>query len=188
MPVPYHTNCLICGASFDGLRRVWNRKHCAVCARKLKVQSKNHIYKVRQKNGTCLSCGAPRVPGRSRCPTHLESFRDWLRQGRRKLRAKILTAYGCRCACCGETRKEFLAIDHIHGRSAEERKARYSFTAAALYQKLQREGFPTDNYRLLCHNCNCARGFYGYCPHELEREARSRPKLNFIANAFDHAA
>jgi hypothetical protein len=21
-------------------------------------------------------------------------------------------------------------------------------------------------YRVLCHNCNLARGFYGYCPHE----------------------
>lgn len=27
---------------------------------------------------------------------------------------------------------------------------------------------PRRSIRVLCHNCNCAHGFYGYCPHEKE--------------------
>ena len=25
-------------------------------------------------------------------------------------------------------------------------------------------------FQVLCHNCNMSKGFYGYCPHEKERE------------------
>jgi hypothetical protein len=34
------------------------------------------------------------------------------------------------------------------------------------YMWLKRQGFPRDDFRLLCHNCNHARGSYGHCPHE----------------------
>lgn len=32
------------------------------------------------------------------------------------------------------------------------------------YRKLKQLGFPSG-YRVLCHNCNQAIGFYGRCPH-----------------------
>jgi hypothetical protein len=28
-------------------------------------------------------------------------------------------------------------------------------------------------YRVLCHNCNMALGFYGYCPHHPERSEQA---------------
>jgi radical SAM protein with 4Fe4S-binding SPASM domain len=31
---------------------------------------------------------------------------------------------------------------------------------------LKNNNYPKDLFRLLCHNCNMARGCYGYCPHE----------------------
>ena len=85
---------------------------------------------------------------------------------RRKLRAEILAAYGNECACCGETRKEFLTIDHIEGGGNKHRDTikRYG---TAFYQWLRKFGYP-PGYRILCYNCNCARGRVGYCPHELE--------------------
>lgn len=81
------------------------------------------------------------------------------------LREEVLAAYGHRCACCGEGTAEFLAVDHINGRGAKHLKE-LNLTGRGFYRWLKRRGFPRDDFRLLCHNCNCARGFYGYCPHE----------------------
>ena len=84
-----------------------------------------------------------------------------------RLRDQVLEAYGRTCVCCGEQRSEFLAVDHINGGGTQMRKNGYSSTAK-IHLFLIQNNFP-DDYRLLCHNCNCARGFYGYCPHERER-------------------
>jgi hypothetical protein len=81
------------------------------------------------------------------------------------VRAEVLAAYGHRCACCGETTAEFLVIDHVNGRGSRDRKE-LNLVGRALNLWLRRHGFPRDAYRLLCHNCNSARGHYGYCPHE----------------------
>lgn len=81
-----------------------------------------------------------------------------------KLRQDVLEAYGRECSCCGERREEFLTLDHIGGRDDEHR----GLKTQQVYQRVRAEGFPKDKYRLLCWNCNCARGMYGYCPHEIE--------------------
>ncbi len=77
-------------------------------------------------------------------------------------RAKVLSAYGGKCACCGETEAAFLAVDHIFGGGGKHRKSVHGH----IYPWLVRNGYPAG-FRLLCHNCNCARGYYGYCPHEV---------------------
>ena len=87
------------------------------------------------------------------------------------LKISALLMYGACCACCGEQTYEFLAFDHIEGgRSGSSRlpgqldrgpKAKEPFYRWLL--KERREGI-----RVLCHNCNCARGSFGYCPHERE--------------------
>ncbi len=81
------------------------------------------------------------------------------------LRAEVLEAYGNRCACCGESIAEFLSVDHVNGRAGKNRKE-LNLTGRAFYLWLKRAGFPQGEFRLLCHNCNIARGHYGYCPHE----------------------
>lgn len=77
-------------------------------------------------------------------------------------RAKILKNYGSQCVCCGETRIEFLSIDHVHGGGYQERKKR---GINGIYRDIIANNYP-DKYRILCHNCNLANGFYGYCPHK----------------------
>jgi hypothetical protein len=86
---------------------------------------------------------------------------------RRKLRLAALHAYGNKCECCGEIRQEFLAIDHKLNNGSEERR---KYGSSYMYQWLKDNAYPAD-FRILCHNCNCARGYYGYCPHELEHAA-----------------
>ncbi len=85
------------------------------------------------------------------------------RESARKLRLELIQAYGRRCACCGESAVEFLALDHINGGGNAHRKQMK--TSTQIYRDLKRQGFPKDGFRLLCHNCNMATGFYGYCPH-----------------------
>lgn len=84
----------------------------------------------------------------------------------RKLRREVLAGYGGACACCGESRWQFLAIDHVHGGGGKERKT--GLKGSKLLCMLRAKNYPPE-YRLLCHNCNMARGIYGACPHEAER-------------------
>jgi hypothetical protein len=86
---------------------------------------------------------------------------------RNKQRQKVLEAYGGRCECCGENRAEFLAIDHVDGGGGKHRRE-LGKDSQRMYTYLRRLNYPREGFRLLCHNCNCSRGFYGYCPHERE--------------------
>ena len=85
-----------------------------------------------------------------------------------QLRAEMITAYGGCCTCCGESQPEFLALDHVHGGGREERRARGG--TLGILRRLKREGWPTDAYTVLCHNCNMAKQFYGICPHRRKAE------------------
>lgn len=84
---------------------------------------------------------------------------------REQTRTDVLLAYGHRCHCCGESTREFLGVDHIKGGGNQHRK-RTGLTGRRFYAWLKRQGFPRDDFRLLCHNCNFAKGLYHHCPHE----------------------
>lgn len=79
------------------------------------------------------------------------------------LRAAILGAYGCKCACCGESHPYFLTLDHINNDGNVDRE---TLKDHQIYAKAKREGFPKDKYQLLCWNCNLAKAHYGKCPHQ----------------------
>lgn len=87
---------------------------------------------------------------------------------RRKIRYKIecIIAYGGKCVCCGETIMEFLTIDHIFNDGAEDKK-NYSGSGGHVWKYLRDLGYPKDRYQLMCFNCNCAKGHFGSCPHEM---------------------
>lgn len=103
---------------------------------------------------------------------HIDARNEKSRQKRVAIREKVLDAYGHACACCGEAHSEFLGIDHINGDGAQHRReSNLTRSGSAIYLWLLRRECPTDRFRLLCWNCNAARGFYGYCPHERERAA-----------------
>jgi hypothetical protein len=89
------------------------------------------------------------------------------RERRKRRRLIVLSHYGGSppsCACCGEAAFEFLAIDHINGGGNIQRKEFRWKSGTALFDWLLKN-FP-DGYQVLCHNCNMARGCYGYCPHQ----------------------
>lgn len=78
----------------------------------------------------------------------------------------VFQHYGLRCSCCGETKIEFLSIDHINGYGNQYVK----ITNGHLYTWLIKNNFPRD-YRTLCMNCNWGRRFTvnKECPHSKDR-------------------
>ena len=99
-----------------------------------------------------------------------ERYLKYARDRRRKSRIAVLRHYGegsLACACCGEATYEFLALDHIAGNGAEHRR-QHPMIGHQLAQWLKTHGFP-DGFRVLCHNCNMARGLHKVCPHEMAR-------------------
>jgi hypothetical protein len=95
--------------------------------------------------------------------THAAVLRIRQKAQRVAIRAHVLSIYGGQCECCKERQPEFLAIDHVAGNGAVERRRIGSW---GVYIKLHRAGRRLPGYRILCHNCNMAIGFYGYCPHQ----------------------
>lgn len=136
--------CKVCRAPltdanwFAGQRRVGNRA-CIPC--------------YRQKMLTWRTAN----PGR---------FRKNVQRWQAARRTQFLDLYGHKCACCGDTHSEFLAIDHVHNDGAAERLIRHQRT---IINAVVNAGVPDPRYQLLCHNCHGAKSWYGACPHERER-------------------
>jgi len=90
-----------------------------------------------------------------------------------RTRVQCLQAYGGAdpfCGCCGESTLEFLTLDHIDDRKNDGGvRVGGDRVGQVLYAWLIRMNFPRG-FRVLCYNCNCARGARGYCPHELRLE------------------
>ena len=105
-------------------------------------------YKARQKERAKISHAK-----------NIHKHRAQAKANHRREREECFEVYGKICACCGESRYEFLSIDHINGGGRQHRK-----TVTKTCRWLVKQGFP-KGYRVLCHNCNQALGFYGLCPH-----------------------
>lgn len=110
---------------------------------------------------------------RLRANRHYANNKDEILRNRREkdkaVKQEVVAAYGGKCECCGEAQIEFLTIDHINNDGALHR--RKVGKGRRIYADLIKLGFPKDNYRLLCFNCNITRGFYGYCPHKPEEKS-----------------
>lgn len=142
-------------------------------------------WKPREPDGLfsyCKACSA----ARARTARNRPGRKAAARERHRRERLAVLSHYGGRCACCGEAEPDFLAIDHPAGDGTAHRK---SIRNAPIYRWLVKEGLP-DGYRVLCHNCNCARGYYGYCPHERDEAVsgvRADESIGIVPTRQPHA-
>jgi hypothetical protein len=131
-------------------------------------------------SAVCRRCGVAQAPaGFKRCDScraaGTERMAKWrrarpdynatyLRTWNRRRRDMVIAHYGGKCACCGESRREFLAIDHVHGGGMKHRTEIGGGGGATMVEWIIKHNFP-DRFRVLCHNCNQAIGYYGACPH-----------------------
>lgn len=121
----------------------------------------------------CKSCQADYRISR-RAKRRAQGLESYEAISHRRLRVRVLLHYGGSspsCACCGEQRYEFLAVDHINGNGRQHRQEILAKHGQHLYRWLIHQNFP-PGFRVLCHNCNSAIGYFGYCPHALEREGK----------------
>jgi hypothetical protein len=99
----------------------------------------------------------------------------WAKRARRvtnQAKEIVIKKYGGKCWCCGESRHEFLCLDHTDGSTWRERGR---VSGSQLYRELAK--LPVqDDIQLSCYNCNNVRQIYGACPHWKDR--RGLGKLN----------
>ena len=96
-------------------------------------------------------------------PEYMAKRAENQRSNRRRKREEVIRRYGGICACCGESKYEFLSIDHIKGGGGKHRRE-IGTNVDAFMRWLKKNNWP-NGFRILCHNCNSSLGFYGYCPH-----------------------
>lgn len=149
-----------------------------------KSESRTLLRQSRLKDGLCMYCGkSPHEPNKKGCTACLnkcsritckcaknnpQKSKDY----RKKIRKDVIKKYGEICECCGESRWQFLVIDHKNKDGNVERRllaGRKEGSSSKWYLKLKREPIRED-LRVLCYNCNNAIHIFGTCPHELERK------------------
>lgn len=129
----------------------------------------------KKRAGICSVCSKPAIVGKLKCVRCTELRNRNARKYNRKLKEKFVELYGGKCNCCGESEISFLTLDHVNEDGAEERRklsGRDRITQSySFYRRIIHEG-RSDNYQLLCYNCNVGKHHNnGVCPHKLkERE------------------
>jgi hypothetical protein len=150
------------------------RTKCCRCHAYMEPTTSSYCFKCqRDRPRKCPKCGEV-YTGTSRGAYCGPCMRTYARERRRNnpdvrerarqlwiaLRLEAIKRYGGACECCGETRYEFLSIDHINGGGTRHRAE--IGTRITLW--LRKAGYP-PGFRVLCHSCNQSLGIYGYCPH-----------------------
>lgn len=132
--------------------------------------------------GKCRICGIELTPQNSKaymhgtwCSIHFNTNKKTQRLKSReqkksekcyqkRLKLDIIKAYGGKCECCGEDKYEFLTIHHLFDDGKLHRRE-----VGSVYSWIRQNDYPRDRFQLLCVNCNMAKQWYGYCPHERKR-------------------
>ncbi len=113
-------------------------------------------------SGTCHCCSSgPTIPGKTICV----NCRTRMAENRERLKEDVYNAYGGYvCACCRETTRVFLTIDHVNNDGNEHRKSVGGGTRN-VFCWIRRNNFP-PGFQVLCRNCNWAKHLLGRCPHQ----------------------
>ena len=159
------------------------KKTCAKCRK----EKNGNAFRLAPSNkcglsSYCLSCTA--MLRKTYRANRRDEVNADVSMRKRTMRLQVLRIYGGSppsCACCGESRYEFLVIDHVNGGGQEHRDL-LGRRGNELYIWLKQQGYP-DGYRVLCSNCNSALGWHGYCPHAIFDQATSSNSPTHITSA-----
>ena len=103
----------------------------------------------------------------------------------RMIKMEFLLAYGKVCECCGESKFEFLTIEHKRGYG---KQLIYGYKTYELLCKLKKLGWPKE-YGILCYNCNLSTKSTAPCMHnnlykDFEIELENSIRSNEIRNKY----
>lgn len=154
----------------------FNSKYCQDCVKIAKKEATfRHYHKYPEKSKEASKKWLKAHPNYSKEKykkylkeklNYRERINNYARNHFKKNRLKVLNHYGAKCACCGETQMEFLAVDHKNNDGNKHRK---EIGYVNIYAWIIRNKYPTT-FQILCHNCNLARSFYGECPHNRKKQ------------------
>jgi hypothetical protein len=168
------TNLLLTGQADKPKDSVLEYKKCSgKCQRDLPSSKFGKVGKYKGKeyfSGVCKDCRRDRNTQwrHNTSEARSKSRKEYYR----KLKDIVFKAYGDKCACCGETLRVFLAIDHVNNDGNTHRKKVGRSLWGVLLEAIRRN-FPAD-FQLLCHNCNAAKAILGQCPHALLHNTKEK--------------
>ncbi|MGB0976967.1 MAG: hypothetical protein ACPGSG_08285 [Prolixibacteraceae bacterium] len=85
----------------------------------------------------------------------------------KRFRMNIILEYGGKCNCCGESKYEFLTLDHVNNDGNVRRRKEHN--GRNLFKYIINNDFPND-IQVLCYNCNMGKAHHGgICPHKKEK-------------------
>ena len=148
---------------YKGGRSVAQAKYRKKHAEEIKAKKKIAYHKNPEAGAARTRAWRNKNPGR-----WLEIVRKANRAMRERLRKEMFLAYGVKCSCCGEKELMFLELDHINNDGSSDRKSGRG-SGVKLLLKLKKEGWPKDQFQILCSNCNKGkRRNGGICPHKTK--------------------
>ena len=159
-----YLDCFNCGEITQ--RTSTFQKYCKSCREKLILERRRINAKKRWNDPVIHERlkNENRISGRLYREKNRDKILLKMKEKRKRERLQVIKYYGNKCQCCGESRYEFLAIDHINGGGNKHRKKLKM--ASIKPEWFIKNNFPKD-FRILCHNCNMANAYYGKCPHQL---------------------
>ncbi len=142
-----------------------NKKRNALAAKKWRKKNPNFLRDWKERNSDKV-----KNHERSYRASRRASLNEKAQVYFKEKRLVCLNHYGNnnpKCVCCGERELKFLALDHIDGGGNKHRIGKGNMSVWAI-----KNDFPPI-FQILCHNCNCAKGFYGSCPHKEDLGSQS---------------
>lgn len=172
------------------------QKYCKDCSRKKKLEYLRNLMKFkRQTNQNNIleqeqeyrdkNKDKAKKRSNKHYQLHKKEIKHRSKMRRRNYKLKVFRYYSKgipKCACCGETHIEFLCIDHIHGGGNKHRR-KLQKHSTDYYRWFIKNNFP-EGFQILCHNCNMAKGFFGYCPHEREKKLIGIEKFTIVKTKY----
>jgi hypothetical protein len=143
-----------CGADPDP-----GKTTCASCDQKATAATLNR-YHSNIASERCAFCGGELDSSSFRCNQCLVEHTNRSRIYWQRDREIVISHYGSRCICCGESQFEFLDIDHVRNNGSLHRK----IVGQHMCSWIIENNYPTD-LQLLCSNCNHGKAKFGVCPH-----------------------
>ncbi len=157
--------CSKCGMQKD--QDQWHGRQCAECLlnyrREWTKRSQDWLRKNRKKSSAQNTDRATKWNKDNPTKRHKNALAYYYR-----LQDAAINAYGgYRCACCGETERFFLTIDHINNDGNVFRKATGFLQHGAKFYKWLKDNQYPSGYQVLCSNCNHGKHRnHGICPHQ----------------------